>query len=206
MKKTVITLLALAGIAAAADTAVFDFKADNLTAQDLTAITLTDELTQYTATIETAGEYALTGGTWSGDTVTGANADYIAANSKATGATLSLTLGGLVAGGKYDVTIVTGVPFEGAGAWNSMNTTNSYESTSLAFGSQNVQVRNITTYDVTGIEADANGEITFSIGKHSDAHTASFNYASITAAVPEPTSATLSLLALAGLAARRRRR
>ena len=205
MKKTVITLLALAGIAAAADTAVFDFNADNLTAQDLTAITLTDELTQYTATIETAEGFTLTGGAWN-DTVTGANADYIAASSKAQGATLSLTLGGLVAGGKYDVTIVTGVPFEGAGSWNSMNTTNSYESTSLALGTQNVQVHNITTYDVTGIKADANGEITFSIGKSSGTHTASFNYASITAAVPEPTSATLSLLALAGLAARRRRR
>ena len=204
MKKTSIALLALAGISIAADTAVFDFKADDLTAQDLTSITLTDTLTQYTATIATAEGYTLIGGEWE-DTVTGVNADYIAASSKVQAATLSLTLGGLIAGAKYDVTIVTGVPFEGAGSWNSMNTTNSYASTSLPFGAQNVQVRDITTYDVKSIEADDNGEITFSIGKNSGTHTASFNYASITA-VPEPTSATLSLLALAGLAVLRRRR
>lgn len=76
---------------------------------------------------------------------------------------------------------MTDAPFEGIGAWNSMNTSNSYESTSLAFGSQNVQVRNISTYDEKSIVAVANGEIPFSIGKNSGSHTASFNYASVTA-------------------------
>ncbi|MBR3945050.1 MAG: PEP-CTERM sorting domain-containing protein [Akkermansia sp.] len=44
------------------------------------------------------------------------------------------------------------------------------------------------------------------MGKASGSHTASFNYASVKQVIPEPATATLSLLALAGLAVRRRRR
>ncbi|MBT9543629.1 hypothetical protein [Akkermansia muciniphila] len=42
------------------------------------------------------------------------------------GSSLSLTISGLVAGASYQIALVTGCPFEGAGAWNSLVTSNTY--------------------------------------------------------------------------------
>ena len=199
-------LVAGTAFANAADTVIFDFDATDLTTTGLTSVTLTDELSQFKATIEVASGYTLVGGDW-GTAGSGAEYDYIAASSKVQAATLTLTFSGLEAGKEYDISLVTGVPFEGAGSWNSMNTSNEYDSTDLALGTQNVQVRSITTYNVKGVLADLEGNIEFSIGKSSGAHTASFNYATITP-IPEPSTfgllAGLGALALVG--ARRRRR
>ena len=68
--------------------------------------------------------------------------------------------------------------------------------------SQNVTVKEVATFTFTGITANESGEIIFNI-ETTGKHTPSFNYAVI---IPEPATATLSLLALAGLAARRRRK
>ncbi len=204
MKKTLITLMALAGVAMA-ETATFDFNANNLTSADLTSIKLVDVATQFGATI-TALSGNLTGGAWVGQS--GAEYDFIKGDQK--NASLTLTFSNLVAGSSYDITFVTGVPFEGAGSWNSVTTTNAYTESSLPLGQQNVAVREITTYVVSGVTADEAGEITFKINNTNGSHSASFNSASISGAVvpavPEPTTATLSLLALAGLAACRRRK
>ena len=147
-------------------------------------------------------------GDWTSESKTGANYDFIKGAAK--NASLTLTFSNLVAGSTYDITLVTGVPFEGAGAWNSLTTENAYTSSTLPIGQQNIAVRELTTYTVTGVTANAIGEIVFTINNTNGSHSASFNYASITGAVvpavPEPTTATLSLLALAGLAARRRRK
>ncbi len=207
MKKTLIALMATAG-AVTAETASFDFKGADLNGKtDLTSIELVDVATQFEATI-TALSGTLAYGDWTSESKTGANYDFIKGAAK--NVSLTLTFSNLVADSLYDITIVTGVPFEGAGSWNSLSTTNTYTTTSLPLGQQNIAVRELTTYTVTGVTADETGEIVFTINNTNGSHSASFNYASITGAVvpavPEPTTATLSLLALAGLAARRRRK
>lgn len=209
MKKymTIVALLA-AGSAfanAAGGTADFDFKASDLGgATDLVSVTLSDELTKFDATVTALSGY-LTGGAWSGQT--GPEYDFIEGASKS--ASLTLTFGNLVAGESYDVSLTTGVPFEGSGAWNSLTTDNAYTSSSLALGSQNIAVQTITTYAVTGVVADNNGEITFKINNTNGSHSASFNYATITGAViPEPSAfglfAGLGALALVGTRRRRK--
>ncbi len=203
MKNTLIVLMATAG-AVMAETATFDFDASDLQGQtNLTSVELIDGVTQYKATISGVNGAQLAGGAWEGES--GANWDFIKGAAKS--ASLTLTFSNLVAGSLYDITIVTGVPFEGAGSWNSLTTENAYTKSSLDLGAENIQVRNITTYEVKGVTANDAGEITFKINNTKGSHSASFNYASISdVVVPEPTTATLSLLALAGLAARRRRR
>ena len=202
MKKTSIVLLALAG-AAMAETAEFDFDASDLDGKtNLTSITLVDDITRFEATI-TALSGNLASGSWSGQT--GPNYDFIKGAKK--NASLTLTFSNLVAGSLYDITIVTGVPFEGAGSWNSLTTSNNYTSSSLPLGQQNIAVKDLTTYVVSGVTANDFGEITFKINNTNGSHSASFNYVSISGeVVPEPATATLSLLALAGLAMRRRRK
>lgn len=205
MKKSLIALFALAGTSFGATTVVFDFDGSDLGgATNLTTIALTDTDSDFVATL-TASSGTLIGGDW-GTEITGATGDYIKCATKSAG--LSLTFSGLVAGELYDIQLVTGVPFEGAGSWNTMNTDNEYTSTDLEFGAQNIAVRNITTYNVTGVKANEDGEITFTIGNTNGSHSASFNYAEITEAttnVPEPATASLSLLGLAALMIRRRR-
>lgn len=219
MKKTIITLLTLAG-AAAADTVLFDFDANALTSSELDSVTLSDLNSGIDATISTTG--TLVGGDWSeapventivSPAVGSAEYDYIASSGR--GTPLTLTFSGLTEGSVYDITIATGVPFEGAGKWNTLapmegfaydsvtKTTNSGTEilTSLA---EKVSVKEVATFTFTGVTANADGEIIFEIATPGY-HTPSFNSATITL-VPEPTTATLSLLALCGLAARRRRK
>ena len=194
----------MAGVAMA-DTASFDFKGADLNGNTgLSSIELVDVATQFEATI-TALSGNLGYGDWSAESKSGAEYDFIKGAEKS--ASLTLTFSNLVAGSLYDITIVTGVPFEGAGSWNSLTTDNAYTESSLTLGQENIEVRKLTTYTVTGVTADETGEIVFKINNTNGSHSASFNYATISGAVvPEPATATLSLLALAGLAARRRRK
>ncbi|MDO4411455.1 MAG: PEP-CTERM sorting domain-containing protein [Akkermansia sp.] len=186
---------------------VFDFDSSDLGgATNLTTIDLTDTNSGFVATL-TASSGTLIGGDW-GTAKTGATADYIKCATNSKNVNLSLTFSGLIAGELYDIQLVTGVPFEGQGSWNSMNTTNEYTSTDVAFATQNIKVQDLTTYNVTGVKANEDGEITFTIVNTDGKHSASFNYAEITEAtlnVPEPATASLSLLGLAALMIRRRR-
>ena len=218
MKKTLITLIALAGVASA-DTVLFDFDEADLTATGLTTVTLSDLDSGINAIISTNG--TLVGGDWSDapanntvatPAVGSAEYDFIKSSGK--GTPLTLTFSGLTAGSVYDITIATGVPFEGAGAWNTLTPSTGFTYTSATKTTstgptiiesldQQVTVKEVSTFTFTGVTANESGEIAFEI-KTTGAHTPSFNSAAITL-VPEPATATLSLLALAGLAARRRR-
>lgn len=130
---------------------------------------------------------------------------YVSAGSKTSGSNLTITLSNLTAGASYNISLVTGVAFEGSGSWNKLTTTNSYKSSSITLGTESIAVRALTPVTIQSIVADQNGEISLKIVNSSGAHTAAINALAITE-VPEPTTATLSLLALVGLAARRRRR
>lgn len=201
---------------AATGTAVFDFKASDLGGEtELTSVELNDALTEFNATI-TALSGNLAGGDWNnyntsqntGTIPDAGTPEYDFIKGAAKNASLTLTFGNLVAGSLYDITLVTGVPFEGAGSWNTLTTENTYTSTNLELGAQNIAVRGITTYEVLKVTANEEGEITFKINNNGN-HSASFNYASITGAViPEPSAfgllAGLGALALVG--ARRRRK
>ena len=220
MKKTLITLMALAGVATA-DSVLFDFDEKDLTETGLTSVTLSDLDSGINAIISTTGNTTgtLVGGDWSNASTTdntaipavgSAEYDYIAGSDR--NVPLTLTFNGLTAGSVYNVTIATGVPFEQGGAWNTLGlaTGFSYASATRTTSggtenmptSQNVSVKEVATFTFTGITANERGEIIFNIATN-NAHTSSFNYAVI---IPEPATATLSLLALAGLAARRRRK
>lgn len=132
---------------------------------------------------------------------------YVSAGSRTTGTNLTITLSNLTAGACYNVSLVTGLQFETAGNWNKITTPNSYGSSSLTLNpsSGNIQVRALTPVTIQSIVADQNGEISFTIVNTEGFHTSVINALAITE-VPEPATATLSLLALVGLAARRRRR
>ncbi len=151
---------------------------------------------------------------------------HIGANISATAPTfitgggnnLNITFSGLEAGQSYNIGLITGVPFEGSGKWNSITVGNtvtgdvykyaSSASTEITLNSgntgENIEVKNVTGYSFDSVVANEDGIITLTINKNS--HKASLNGAAITKVIPEPTTATLSLLALAGLAARRRRK
>ena len=126
------------------------------------------------------------------------------------GSSLSLTISGLVAGASYQIALVTGCPFEGAGAWNSLVTSNTYGSADPSIGanSQTIQARTPTGYTISDVIANEDGEIILTVNTPGSAHTPTFNALAIsgeTASVPEPATASLSLLGLVALMARRRR-
>ncbi len=124
------------------------------------------------------------------------------------GSNLSLTISGLVAGASYQIALVTGCPFESAGSWNSMNISNTYSEASPALGQQNIAVRTPTGYTISNVIANESGEIVLWVGTPSSYHTPTFNALAIsgeTASVPESATASLSLLGLMALMARRRR-
>ncbi|HRN24794.1 MAG TPA: PEP-CTERM sorting domain-containing protein [Akkermansia muciniphila] len=126
------------------------------------------------------------------------------------GASLSLTISGLVAGASYQIALVTGCPFEGAGAWNSLVTSNTYDSAAPSIGanSQTIQARTPTGYTISDVIANEDGEIILTVNTPGSSHTPTFNALAIsgeTASVPEPATASLSLLGLVALMARRRR-
>ena len=123
--------MATAG-AVTAETASFDFDISDLNGQtNLASVKLIDEITRFEATI-TALNASLAGGDWSTESKSGAEYDFIKGSAK--NVSLTLTFSNLVAGSLYDITIVTGVPFEGSGSWNSLSTTNTYTTTSLTLG------------------------------------------------------------------------
>ena len=109
------------------------------------------------------------------------------------------------------IALVTGCPFEGAGAWNSLVTSNTYGSADPSIGanSQTIQARTPTGYTISDVIANEDGEIILTVNTPGSAHTPTFNALAIsgeTASVPwPPATASLSLLGLVALMARRRR-
>ena len=99
---------------------------------------------------------------------------YVTAGAKNNGADLTITLSGLNAGGKYNVSLVSGVDFEGQGSWSDINTPNAYTSSVDVLGNEKLQVRSLSGFAVVDMVADANGCITFTINDRG-AHTAALN-------------------------------
>ena len=138
---------------------------------------------------------------------------WVGLNSKGADKSLTLTISGLEAGQKYNVSLLSGITKEESGAWNALTTSNTYDSSlALEIGAEKVPAAAMGAWALTGVVADTQGQITFTnLEPHSASgwHTPVFNGVSVakvnTPVVPEPATATLSLLALAGLAARRRR-
>lgn len=237
MEKTIVALLALGGVAMAADTyeaQTWAFGGYNVPEEGATSYSLT--MGAYTATITSAVKgNVLTNGTWNDEnladdkklTTAGSDAFWTAVEEAGLdqasllwtphnwigGATkgddLVITLSGLEAGAQYNMAALSGLPFEGAGAWNGFALANEYGSSSITLGEQNIAVKNtVTGIVIEDIVADANGKIIFTVDARGS-HTAVINGLGLVQtapAAPEPTTATLSLLALAGLAARRRRK
>lgn len=231
MKKTLIALMALAGAASAAVQidyeATWNFNAAALPSEGtVSTITLSPVVNvsteNVTATITTSTG-ALAGGTTTYSISTDAghnmptlaelNNNVAATTEQATldnyigsyikgnkGATLTLTINNLEAGGRYNVSLVSGVTFEGAGSWANLSLTNPVVSRTTY---SMVPAKALGAWEFYGVEADNNGAITFTIS-NTASHSPAFNALSL-AKAPEPATATLSLLALAGLAARRRR-
>lgn len=218
----------LGSLVAAADLsplAFFDFNGNLLTEGTAqTSINLTvDDVTATVTTSYTGGlgsgtsTYTLTDdvltslndnvGYTSGNGFTLSNSQsYLSAGQKNANADLTITLSGLKAGSLYNVSFVTGLDFEGAGAWNIPSTTNAYESCDMNLGTQCIPVRALGTFNVVGLAADDNGCITFTIDDTNGSHTAVINSMAVALQnVPEPATASLSLLALGALALRRRR-
>lgn len=195
MKKTLFLMLALGDVSQAASSvsSTFDFDLEGLPASGLKSAAYQDAYFKATVTA-TSANGSLSSGSWAGCNATqntgtipaagSAAYDYVSGNAKNTG--LTLTLENLEAGSAYQVSFVTGLPFEGAGSWNSVSTPNSYESADPAMNTQNVGVRGITTYNFTNLVADENGSIRLSINA-TGSHTPSFNSVSISGVSTAPT-------------------
>ena len=234
MKKTIIALMALAGVAMAADTGTLTLT--NTTASDTITTTISDNSTDWlkeaialggNATIDilTSGSNTYTptdlAGYAIGDTNVGNGGSYVYSVSfTVNGDAPALTLTSISAdfivksadGGNqgnsrwatYNWQFVSGettlVDYATADYWSQAS--GATGSLSMDFGSNAIDLEAGETYTlnlkITGVN-DSNGTVD---NKGGFVHVGSIS-ASI---IPEPTTATLSLLALAGLAARRRRK
>lgn len=194
MKKTLFLLLVLGGVSQAESSvsSTFDFDLEGLPESGLKSAAYQDA--NFKATVTAASTNgSLSSGSWAGYNATqntgtipaagSAAYDYVSGNAKNT--SLTLTLENLEAGSAYNVSFVTGLPFEGAGSWNSVSTPNSYESADPAMNTQNVGVRGITTYNFTNLVADENGTISLTINA-TGSHTPTFNSATISGASTTP--------------------
>ena len=234
MKKTIITLLALAGVAMAADTGTLTLT--NTTASDTITTTISDNSTDWlkeaitldgNATIDILANGSNTytptdlAGYAIGDTNVGNGGSYVysvsfTVNEDAPALTLTSISADFIiqsAGGggqgarwaTYNWQFISGettlVDYASADYWSHASSQSTGE-LAMDFGSNAVDLAAGKTYTlnlkITGVNnskdvVDANGGFV---------HVGSIS-ASI---IPEPTTATLSLLALAGLAARRRRK
>ena len=223
-----ISILAVASaLSASAATVLFDFNSSLLPEGNVSTVSTTDDATGFTASLTTSSGNLGSKSSGSTDWTTGSTSfststletfvnnevsfgdSWQTFISGARGGSLTLTVSGLVAGGTYQIALVTGCPFEYQGSWNSLTTSNTYTSASPTIGdnTQTIEARNPTGYTISNIVANEAGEITLAV-KSPGSHTPTFNALAIsgaTASVPEPATATLSLLGLAALMVRRRR-
>ena len=218
-------LAVVSALSASAATVLFDFNSSLLPETPAKTVSVTDSGSGFVATLATASSASsAASGDWvsSGTSFDTQGLDSFMENqisfgnswqtfiSGPKGASLSLTISGLVAGASYQIALVTGCPLEGAGAWNSLVTSNTYGSADPSIGanSQTIQARTPTGYTISDVIANEDGEIILTVNTPGSAHTPTFNALAIsgeTASVPEPATASLSLLGLVALMARRRR-
>ena len=214
-------LAVVSALSASAATVLFDFNSSLLPETPAKTVSVTDSGSGFVATLATAsssGDWVSSGTSFDTQGLDSFMENQISfGNSWQTfisgpkGSSLSLTISGLVAGASYQIALVTGCPFEGAGAWNSLVTSNTYGSADPSIGanSQTIQARTPTGYTISDVIANEDGEIILTVNTPGSAHTPTFNALAIsgeTASVPEPATASLSLLGLVALMARRRRR
>lgn len=232
MKKIAsISILAVASaLSASAATVLFDFNSSLLSGDNVQTVSTTDDDTGFTASLTTSSgnlgstvtREGGTNGDWTGTgkSFNTSTLDAFVSNEVSfddswqtfiTGgnknATLTLTISGLVAGESYQIALVTGCPKEQAGRWNSLTTSNASTSASPTLGAESIQAADPTGYTISNIVADEAGKISLVVNGNGS-HTPTFNALAIsgaTASVPEPATATLSLLGLAALMVRRRR-
>lgn len=157
-------LAVVSALSASAATVLFDFNSSLLPETPAKTVSVTDSGSGFVATLATASSSANLGsassaasGDWvsSGTSFDTQGLDSFMENqisfgnswqtfiSGPKGSSLSLTISGLVAGASYQIALVTGCPFEGAGAWNSLVTSNTYGSADPSIGanSQTIQAR-----------------------------------------------------------------
>lgn len=160
-------LAVVSALSASAATVLFDFNSSLLPETPAKTVSVTDSGSGFVATLATASSSANLGsassaasGDWvsSGTSFDTQGLDSFMENqisfgnswqtfiSGPKGASLSLTISGLVAGASYQIALVTGCPLEGAGAWNSLVTSNTYGSADPSIGanSQTIQARTPT--------------------------------------------------------------
>ena len=264
MKKTLITLLALAGVALG-ETVVFDFgRTDSEAYKTSGAITIGTGSAAYQGAINASGELGTITGNYSyvqqassGNFNNSATLDRFAENptqnwkehlnvlpsgwestfsdgltsqwSGSTGNTHTLTLSNLAAG-YYDVSILGG--YHGKDTITSSITLSiggeKFDTSSTVWSSHDIAggttpatqgkasyTLNLTngsadegyTFDVSRIYVREGGSLSFTLtGSETAGQRTPLNGIKVSYTTPEPTTATLSLLALAGLAARRRRK
>ena len=170
-------LAVVSALSASAATVLFDFNSSLLPETPAKTVSVTDSGSGFVATLATASSSANLGSTSSaasGDWVSSGTSfdtqglDSFMENqisfgnswqtfiSGSKGASLSLTISGLVAGASYQIALVTGCPFEGAGAWNSLVTSNTYDSAAPSIGanSQTIQARTPTGYTISDVIAN----------------------------------------------------
>ena len=264
MKKTIITLLALAGVALGEETVVFDFgRTDNDAYKTSGAITLgtgsaayKGEITGSGALGTITGNYSYvqqaSGGNynnsptlttseengwknhlnsmptgWESTFADGLTSQWDGSATGQTGNTHTLTLSNLAAG-YYDVSIlggyygkdnltssitlsIGGEKFDTTSTvWSSHDIAGGTTSSTQGNASYTLTLTNGSgdegyTFDVSKIYVQEGGSLSFTLtGDEVGGHRTPLNGIKVTY-IPEPTTATLSLLALAGLAARRRR-
>ena len=99
---------------------------------------------------------------------------FVSAGARNAGADLTITLSGLNAGGKYDLSLVCGIDFEGAGSWSNITSPNAYTSSLDDIGNDKIQAKSLSGFAIVDMVADAEGCITFTIDDKGS-HTAVIN-------------------------------